>query len=344
MKIDTNYIADMFLKLVQVPSPVGYYSELNPVLEDIAREFSLTVQYDNKKTAFMKLEGENTDKTVAVCAHCDTLGLMVRSIDGDGMLKIRKLGGGCLANMENESVTVRTRDGRTYTGMLICRSHSVHVFPDTHTLERNEDTVRIILDENVHSKEEVEALGIQNGDIVFVDPHCEYTKTGYLKSRFIDDKGCMASCFAAIKYLKDNNLKPKYNVLFVFPYYEEVGMGATYLLEEVEEFLAVDIGLIGPDCAGNEHSVSICAKDAVGPYDYEFTSKLAEYAKQEGCKYAIDTYFSYGSDANSSIKAGNNMRIANIGPAVYSTHGRERAHIEGLENTAKLLAAYLLKG
>ena len=179
MKIDTNYIADMFLKLVQVPSPVGYYSELNPVLEDIAREFSLTVQYDNKKTAFMKLEGEKTDKTVAVCAHCDTLGLMVRSIDGDGMLKIRKLGGGCLANMENESVTVRTRNGRTYTGMLICRSHSVHVFPDTHTLERNEDTVRIILDENVHSKEEVEALGIQNGDIVFVDPHCEYTKTGY---------------------------------------------------------------------------------------------------------------------------------------------------------------------
>ena len=352
IKIDRQYLLDSFLQIIKVPSPVGYYEQLNPMLEKMAGKLGYKVTYDNKRSAFIHIEGKNTDKNVVVCAHADTLGLMVRSIEGDGKLKIRKLGGACLANMENATVTVHTSEGKDYTGMLICQSHSVHAFPDTHTLERNEDTVRIILDEPVQSKADVLALGINVGDIVFVDPHTEYTKTGYLKSRFIDDKGGIACVFTMLKYLSDNNLKPDCNLTVALPYYEEIGMGATHIQTYSEatgcdcpapcEMLAVDIGLIGPDLSGDERKVSICAKDAISPYDYQFTSRLVSLAKKTGCDYVTDVYFSYSSDANAALRAGNDFRIANIGMAVYCSHGRERTHIDGLVNTTKLITAYVL--
>lgn len=352
IKIDRQYLLDSFLRIIKVPSPVGYYEQLNPVFEEMAGELGYKVTYDNKRSAFIQIEGNKHDKNVIICAHADTLGLMVRSIDADGKLKIRKLGGACLANMENASVTVHTRDGREYTGMLICISHSVHAFPNTHTIERNEDTVRILLDENVSSAAGVASLGIRAGDIVFVDPHTEYTDSGYLKSRFIDDKGGIACVFAMLKYLRDNNLKPEYNTTIAFPYYEEIGMGATHIQSYKEatgcdcpepcEMLAVDIGLIGPDLSGEEHKVSICAKDAVSPYDYDLTTRMINYAEKTGCDYVVDTYFSYSSDANAALRAGSDYRIANVGMSVYSSHGRERTHIDGLENTARLVTAYAL--
>jgi len=341
-EIDRDYLIECFKKIVSVPSPVGYYRELNPVLVKIAGELDLEVTFDNRNTAYVTLDGEDNSKTVLVGAHADTVGLMVRSIDSDGKLLIRKLGGGSLHSMEGANVIVITRDGRKHSGMCICMSHSVHVFADHETRDRNEDTMRILLDEDVHSKEDVKALGIQNGDFVSIEPRCEYLENGYLKSRFIDDKGGIACVFAAIKYLRENNLKPKYKTILAFPYYEEINIGGTYVPEGVSEYMAIDIGLVGPELDGNEHAVSICAKDAKSPYDYELTNRLIEYAKKAECDYAVDVYFRYGTDANAAMLAGNNLKNGCFGMAVYCSHGVERTHIDGLASTVNLLLAYIL--
>lgn len=341
-QIDNNYLIECFKKIISVPSPVGYYVKLNPVLEQMAEELGLTITYDNKSTAYITLDGEDNSKTVLVGAHADTLGFVVRNIDGNGMLRVRRMGGVNMASMEGETVTVHTRDGREYTGLMICQSHSAHAFPDCHTIERNEDTMCVLLDENVSSKEEVKALGIQNGDIISVDPRFQYTENGYLKSRYIDDKGGVACCFAMLKYLAEHNLKPKYRTILAFPYSEETGIGGTYVPEGVSEYVAVDIGLVGPECDGTEYGVSICAKDVVGPYDYELTSRLIEYAKKAECDYAVDVFYRYATDGSAAMKAGNNLRHGAFGMAVYGSHGMERTHIDGLANTVKLLLAYVL--
>lgn len=341
-EIDNKYLIDSFKKLVSTPSPVGYYVKLNPVLDSMAAELGKSVTYDNRNTAYIELDGEDNSKTVLVGAHADTLGLMVRSIESNGMLCVRKLGAGNVPSMEGETVNVHTRDGRTYTGLLICKSHSVHVFEDAHSLERNENNIRILLDEDVNSKEDVKALGIQNGDFVSIEPRFQYTANGYLKSRFIDDKCAIACCFAMLKYLKENNLKPKYKTILAFPYYEEINIGGTYVFDNVSEYVAIDIGLIGPEYEGNERSVSICAKDSFAPYDYELTNRLINYAKKAGCDYALDVFYRYGTDANAALIAGNNLRGAVFGMAVYCSHGMERTHITGLENTVNLLLAYVL--
>lgn len=340
--VDTNFLLDCFREIVNTPSPVGYSREMKPVLEQYGEMLGLPFHYDNKNTFYLTIPGEDASKTVMLGGHTDTLGLIVRAIDADGMIRVRGLGGVNYSSLEGEFVTVHTRSGAKYTGLLTCQSHSVHVFDDARTAPRDENTMMVILDEKVSSKADVTALGIRHGDVISIDPRCTVTDKGYLKSRFIDDKAGVACIFTALKYMKEHELRPKYNTLIAIPFYEEIGLGGTYVPEGVSEFVAVDIGLIGPGLDGNEYAVSICAKDNAAPYDYDLTSRLIAYAEKAECDYNVDVYYHYSTDANAAVRAGNNLRAATFGMAVYCSHGMERTHITGLEHTVNLTLAYLL--
>ncbi len=339
--IDKKYMIDMFKRLVDIPSPVSYYDEINPEMEKIAQELGVTYEYDRKHTIYYVLDGQDNSKTVLVGAHLDTLGMVVRHINSDGTLLCRNLGGLNFNSIEGETVTVHTRNGKKYTGLYVCRSHSTHVFDDARTLERTENTMYISLDERVHSAEDVRALGIENGDIVSFEPNFEYVN-GYVKSRFIDDKACVATVLGALKFIKDNNLKPKYRTLLAFPHYEEINHGGSYIPKEVEEYVAVDIALIGPENNGSEKKVSICCKDSFSPYDRGLTTQIINHAKSAECDYEVDVFYLYGTDANAAVRAGNNVYSAAFGMGCFSSHGRERTHIDGIYNTAKLVAVYIL--
>ena len=342
MEIDRSYLLETMQKLIDTPSPTGYYVKIKPVLEALAGALGYTVSYDNRDTAYIKVEGTDPSKTVCVSSHADTLGFMVRAINGDGTLRIRALGGINYANVEGENVTVHTREGKTFTGMLACSHHSSHAYDDAASMARNENTVHVLLDEQVKSASDVKELGICHGDYVSIDPRFTVTDSGFIKSRFIDDKASVACVFSALKYMAENGVKPKYNTVFAITVYEEIGLGGVYVPDEISEYLAVDIAILGPDSDGSEQKVSICAKDASLPYDYDFTGRLIEAAKRAECDYAVDLFYRYGSDAGAAIKGGNNLRSALIGMGVYASHGVERTHITGVENTAKLLLAYVL--
>lgn len=340
--IDEKYLYECFRELVETPSPVGYGVKINPLLERIAAGLGHSVTYDRRGTAYITLEGEDDSKTVMLSSHWDTIGMVVRTVDASGALRMRALGGVNYNSMEGESVTVHTRDGREYTGLITCQSHSVHVFDDARTLERSDNTMMVLLDEDVHSKADVRALGILNGDYISVEPRCELTKNGYLKSRFIDDKAAVACVFAMLKYMTDNSLKPRYRTMLAFTFGEEIGLGGPYVPADVSEYVAIDIGLIGPDYEGHERCVTICSKDAKAPYTYELTSRLIDYARKAGCDYAVDIFYRYGTDASVALGMSNDLQAAAFGMPVYCSHGRERTHMLSLANTTNLLLAYAL--
>lgn len=339
-----TYLLDVMKELIETPSPVSFYDEINPLLERLAASLGYEVTYDRKHTAYIKVPGKDTSKTVCVGAHLDTLGLIVKRIDDNGMIRVRNLGGINFNNIEGESVTIHTRSKKKYTGLVACQSHSVHVFDDARTLTRDENTMMILLDENVHSKEDVKALGIEHGDIVSLEPHFTLTESGFIKSRFIDDKACAACSLTLLKQMKDEGLTPAYNTWFVFPHYEEIGHGGSYVPEEVSEYVALDIAVIGPDHNGREDQVSICVKDNFSPYDRELTDRLIKKAESKHLHFAPDVFYHYGTDGNAAVRAGNNIAAASFGMGTFSSHGVERTHIEGVMNTLKLLAAYVLEG
>lgn len=342
MNIDMHYLIKTLQTLIQTPSPVGYYAEMKPLLESYAQNLGYEITYDNRDTAYIKVPGECTEKTICISTHADTLGLMVRRFNPDGTLRVRAVGGINFSNVEGENVTIHTRGGKTYTGTLVCASHSMHAFADAQTIERNEDTIFVLLDEIVNTPDAVRALGIRHGDYISIDPRFTVTENGFLKSRFIDNKAAMACSLSVLKTLKEANLKPKYTTLFAFSFYEEVGLGGVYVPEEISEYVAVDVAILGPDSDGSEQSVTICAKDMTTPYDYDLTNRLIVTAEHNGCDYAVDLFFRYNSDASQAILGGNNVKVAAFGMGAYSTHGVERTHIKGIENTAKLMLAYIL--
>ena len=339
--IDESYLLRCFTELVNAPSPVGYEERINPVLKKLAVELGCAITYDRRGTAYIELPGEDMTHTVELAAHWDTIGMMVRAIDKNGMIRVRQLGGMNYASAEGESVTVHTRDGRTYTGLLSCQSHSVHVFDDARTLERSDNTMVVLLDEDVHSEADVRALGIRHGDFIAVEPHCEYLPSGYLKSRFIDDKAAVACVFAMIKYLRDNAITPRCRTLLAFTFGEEIGLGGPWVPPEVCEYVALDIGLIGPDYDGHERCVTICAKDNRAVYTNALVNRLIACAESAGCDYAVDVFYRYGTDASVALTNSNNLQAAAFGMPVYCSHGRERTHMLSLTNTVNLMVEYL---
>ena len=338
--IDKEYLIDSFFRLVAVPSPVGYYREANPLLREMAEALGEDVTYDNRGNAYITLAGEDTSKTVLVSAHMDTVGMIVAGIASNGSLRIRSMGAPNLCSAESENVTVITRAGKHYSGTLMCDAHSIHSFDDTRTRERKDESMMVLLDERVSSRADTEALGVRVGDFVSIDARPVFTEKGYLKSRYIDDKALVAAMFTALKALKAAGKKPKYNTVFEFTYYEE-NSGGIPIPEGVAEVLGLDIGLVSPINEGTEYTVSVCAKDFSTVYDYDLTSELLALAERVGASCVTDVHYRYGSDVGVSFRAGCNHRGALIGPGVIASHAVERTHIDGLENTVKLLLAYL---
>ena len=181
------------------------------------------------------------------------------------------------------------------------------------------------------------------GDFVCFDPRTKVTDSGFIKSRFLDDKFSTAILLGFAKYLKEENVLPERTVYLLITSYEEVGHGGCASIpEDVTEMISVDMGCVGEGLGCDETMVSICAKDSVGPYDYQVVTGLVNAAKAHQINFAVDVYPHYGSDVDAALRAGYDLKHGLIGPGVYASHGYERSHRKGAENTLKLLTAYLL--
>ena len=336
-----NFIKEIAYKIFGCDSPTGYSMNVNKLIIDILADMGYQANITNKGNVRLFIEGNNHSKKVATSAHTDTLGLMVRSINGNGTLSVTNIGGPILPTLDGEYCKVVTRDGKRYSGTILCNSASVHVFEDAKTKPRNLDTLTVRIDEIVNSKQDVINLGINNGDYVLIDPKTVITESGFLKSRFIDDKGSVCVILSVLKELKNKGLKPTYDTYVYFVNQEEVGHGAATVDSDIDEFVTVDMGCIGKDLAGNEFEVSICAKDSGGPYSYELTNKLVKLAKDNNVKYVIDIFPYYGSDIGAAWHSGVDCAGALIGPGVHASHGMERTHMDALKNTKELLYLYL---
>lgn len=337
-----EYLVDTMRTFINTPSPVGFYDKTTPLLKQYAEGLGYTVSLDRKKTPSIKVEGKDHSKTVCISSHLDTLGLIIKSIDSDGMIRVRNLGGINFWGLEGATVTVHTREGKEFTGLMACQSHSVHVFDDAKSLLRDENSMIVILDEDIHSAQDVRDLGIENGDILSIDPQFHYLENGFVKSRYIDDKAAVACSMDILRYLSMEKIKPAFDTIFYFPYYEEIGHGAAYIDPSIDEFVALDIALVGPDHTGAEDKVSICVKDNISPYDRELTDHLVKLAEKIKINFAPDVFFHYSTDATAAIKGGHDIAFAAFGFGTFGSHGVERTHITAVEDTARLAAAYVL--
>ncbi len=332
------------VELLAIDSPTGYTWMAAEHVTDAYRIMGLDPEITRKGGVLVCLNPDAPeDDAVLLEAHVDTLGGMVTEITGSGRLNLTPLGGMEPNNAEGENVRVVTRSGRIYTGTFQIKNASVHVNLDYHSAKREYKSMEVVIDEEVSSREDVEKLGIQPGDIVCFDPRTRVTDSGYIKSRFLDDKLSVAILLELAARVASGEIKPSRRVWEHITVFEEVGHGGSASVPEgVTEAISVDMGCVGDGLGCDERKVSICAKDSRGPYHYEVVTALIEAARRSGADYAVDVYPAYGSDVEATLSAGHDLRHGLVGPGVYASHGYERSHRKGVCSTFLLLEAYLV--
>ena len=329
--------------ILNIPSPTGYTKD---ILDYIQRELSkINIEYrvSNKGVLLATIKGNDSTKCITFSAHIDTLGAMVSQIKCNTRLSINQIGGYMINSVEGENVIIHTRSGKKYEGTLQTIKPSVHIYGnDARELKRECRNYEIVVDEQIHKVEDIYNLGIDVGDIVSFDTRTRVTSSGFIKSRYLDDKASVAVILDVIQDIVANDIKPKYDINILFSNYEEVGHGASsFIPQNTIEFIAVDMGCPGENQNSSEYDVCICTKDSNGPYDYELINHFIHICKESNINYKLDIYPNYGSDATAALKSGMDAKFALIGPGIFASHGYERTHISSIIETKKLILEYI---
>ncbi len=342
-EMNVNETVNLIEKLVNIPSPSGNTEKVISYIEQFCKEVGVMTARNRKGGLIITIKGNDDSKHRMLTAHVDTLGAMVKEIKKNGRLKLANIGGFRWNAVEGEYCQIETSDGQAYSGTILMKQASVHVYKNAGTAERDENNIEVRIDEMVKTDEDVKELGISVGDFVSFAPRFETTESGFVKSRHLDDKASVAILLQLIKHIQENKIQLPYTTDFLISNNEEIGYGGnSNISPETVEYLAVDMGAIGEGQTTTEYCVSICAKDSSGPYNLDLRKKLVELAKEHKLDYEVDIYPYYGSDASAAIRSGNDIVHGLIGPGIAESHSHERTHISSLENTSKLIYNYLL--
>ena len=343
-EINTDALIAFLTKLLNTPSPTGFTDRAIALCEETLQDIpGIQMTQTNKGALVATLPGETKGPWRALTAHVDTLGAMVKVIKSNGRLKLSKLGGFAWNTVEGEGVTVYTRAGKTLRGSILLSKASSHVHGrDVSKTERNDDTMEVRLDVRTSSAKETVDAGISVGDFVVFDPRVEITN-GFIRSRHLDDKACVACMIFALKALIEAGRKPKTTTVFHISNYEEVGHGAAAgIPPRVTELISVDMAAVGDGQASDEFHATLCVKDSGGPYHFGLNQHMLNLADENHIPYKVDIYPYYGSDGEALWRAGGDVAVSLIGPGVDASHNYERTHTEALLATARWCLAYML--
>lgn len=333
---------EVIKKLVSIPSPSGNTSEVIGFVEKFLAEYNVETKRNRKGGLIATIQGKNQKNHRMLTAHVDTLGAIVKEIKPSGRLKLDLIGGFKYNSIEGEYCEIETSSGKKITGTILMHQTTVHVYKNAGTAERNQENMEVRIDEKVHTADEIRLLGIEVGDFVSFDPRVQVLPNGYIKSRHLDDKASVGILLQLMKQIQTDKIELPYTTHFLISNNEEIGYGGnSNITPETVEYLAVDMGAMGDGQSTDEYTVSICVKDASGPYHYAFRKKLVELANANKIGYKLDIYPFYGSDASAAIRSGHDIIHGLIGPGIDSSHAYERTHISSIENTTKLLYHYV---
>lgn len=334
---------ELIKELVSIPSPTGNTYEVIDFVESFLKKYNITTSRNRKGGLIATIPGKDHTKHRLLTAHVDTLGAIVKEIKGNGRLKIDLIGGFKYNSIEGEYCEIETSSGKKYTGTILMHQTSVHVYKNAGTAERNQDNMEVRIDEIVHNAADVRKLGIEVGDFVSFAPRVEMTPSGFIKSRHLDDKASVAILLQLMKQIQEEKIMLPYTTHFLISNNEEIGYGGnSNITPETVEYLAVDMGAIGDGQSSDEYTVSICVKDATGPYHLGLRKHLTRLCEENGIDYKLDIYPYYGSDASAAIRSGHDIVHGLIGPGIDSSHAFERTHRLSIENTEKLVYHYIL--
>jgi putative aminopeptidase FrvX len=343
-EIDQEYLISLLQELLAISSPTGFTEDIIGYLEGRLTEFPFLNFHKTTKGALVaNWTGDLKTSLRGLTAHVDTLGAMVKEIKSNGRLKLSQLGGYAWTTIEGEGCTIFASGGDPVRGTILLNKASSHVHAkDVSTTKRSAKNMEVRLDIVTSSPGETLEAGIEVGDFVAFDTRTELNQ-GFIRSRHLDDKACVACVLAAVQAMVGADLQPAQDTVFHFSNYEEVGHGAAAGFPDgLKELVAVDMAAVGKGQTSDEFHATVCVKDSGGPYHHGLSQSLRSLADEYEIPHKVDIYPYYGSDGEAFWRAGGDVAVALIGPGVDASHNYERTHVDALIATTKWIMAYLL--
>jgi len=342
LKIDLDYLVELLIRLVRVPSPCGFTDAIVHCVGEELERLNVRFELTRRGAIRADLPGRQPSPDRAIVAHVDTLGAMVRGLKPNGRLALAPIGTWSSRFAEGSRVTVHTLEGER-RGTVLPLLASGHTFGESIDTQPNSwEHIEVRVDEMVGDADELYAMGFRVGDAVSFDPNPEVTRTGFINSRYLDDKAGVAALLAATKAVVDSNVERAVDCHLLFTISEEVGSGASAVLHgDVAELVAIDNATNAPGQNSSEDGVTIAMMDSSGPFDFHLTQKLLQTCDEYEIPYQRDVFRDYRCDAAAAVEAGNDIRVGLVCFAADASHGYERTHVRSLRALAELLALYI---
>lgn len=340
-EIDLDYLKARLADLLNTPSPTGYTDEAVWLLCRELDRLGLDYELTRRGAIRARLPGRDAKPARAIVAHVDTLGAQVKAVKDNGRLELVAIGHWSSRFAEGARATIFS-EGGAYRGTILPLKASGHTFnEEVDTQPVNWQQIELRIDAVTHGKADTLKLGVDVGDIVAIDPQPEFTETGFIVSRHLDDKAGVATLLAALETMVREERTPTVDTWWLFTIAEEVGLGASsVLVPDVAAMVTVDNGTTAPGQNSSEFGVTIAMADQTGPFDWHLTRKLLHLAREHEIPHQKDVFRYYRSDSASALASGADIRTALVTFGIDASHGYERIHQSALEDLTRLLIAY----
>lgn len=341
MQIDRLF--ETIATLVMHHSPSGVEDEIDRFLMARFQALGVEAWQDEAGNAIAKIPGQNSQKSIAITAHKDEIGGLVKRIEPDGRVQVRKLGG-AFPWVYSEGVVDLLGDRQVVSGILSFGSrHVSHESPQK--LQQDDQPVRWE-DAWIETKQSFEALaeaGIRPGTRMVVGKHRKQPfrlNDDYIASYTLDNKASVAILLALAETLKH----PTVDVYLVASAKEEVGaVGALYFTQHqhLDALIALEICPLSSEYPIEDGIAPVLlAQDGYGLYDDALNHQLRQTAEQLNIPLQLAAISGFGSDGSIAMKNGHVARAACLSFPTQNTHGYEIAHLGAIAYCIDILKAF----
>jgi putative aminopeptidase FrvX len=186
---DPDYLRRVLAELLAIPSPTGRTDEIVRFVGEELRRLGVPFELTRRGAIRADLEGRRRSPDRAIVAHLDTLGAMVKELLPNGRLRLAPIGHWSGRFAEGARVTLFADDA-AWRGAIVPLKASGHVYGDEVDKQPSGwDAVELRIDAPLANRADLVRLGVNVGDFVAVDSAVEFTETGYVKARHLDDQG-----------------------------------------------------------------------------------------------------------------------------------------------------------
>ncbi|MBI9049394.1 MAG: M42 family metallopeptidase [Anaerolineaceae bacterium] len=321
-------------KLVEATGPSGYEDNIRNMIVDEIKTVADDFKIDALGNLIVRKGQKSADgMRIMLAAHMDEIGIIVTHIDENGFLRFAGIGGvfpfhciGSRVEFLNGQVGVIYQE-------------------DLGSREKVAPLQKMYIDIGASSKEE---CSVKIGDVaVFQRP---FTDLGNrLVSKAMDDRIGVAIEIEVLKQLKDS----PHEIYFVFTTQEEVGTrGATTAAFGIDPDLgiAIDIAPTGDVPKDRRSALKLAAgpgikvKDTGMISDPRVVRSLVNTAEAANIPYQMEILLMGSTDARAIQIAKSGVPVSCLSiPTRYAHSPSEMVDYNDVQNTVKLLTAYLCK-